>query len=191
MPLVQSASPKAVSANIRREQDAGKPHRQAIAIALDIQRRNRRAGGGGIIGSAVHGLMKPITHPGLVHSTVAGRTDHIPAHVPSGSYVIPADHVSHLGQGNSLAGGKVLDRIFKTHSTIPKPPAPMKRADGGEVSEPVPIIIAGGEYVLHPDQVREIGHGDLNSGHEALDKWITSTRKAHIQTLKSLPPPKT
>lgn len=46
MPLVQSSSRSAVGENIRREQAAGKPHRQAIAIALDIQRRNRRAAGG-------------------------------------------------------------------------------------------------------------------------------------------------
>lgn len=46
MPLVQSSSRSAVGENIKREQAAGKPHRQAIAIALDIQRRNRRAAGG-------------------------------------------------------------------------------------------------------------------------------------------------
>jgi hypothetical protein len=39
MPLVKSASRKAVSTNIRREIEAKKPQRQAVAIALDIQRR--------------------------------------------------------------------------------------------------------------------------------------------------------
>lgn len=39
MPLKKSASKKAVSENIRREVEAGKPHKQAIAIALDVQRR--------------------------------------------------------------------------------------------------------------------------------------------------------
>lgn len=43
MPLIKSASKKAVSSNIRAEMKAGKPQRQAIAIALDVQ---RRAGGG-------------------------------------------------------------------------------------------------------------------------------------------------
>lgn len=42
MPLVKSKSKKAVGTNIRREMDAGKPQKQAIAIALDVQ---RRAGG--------------------------------------------------------------------------------------------------------------------------------------------------
>ena len=42
MPLVKTASRKAVSTNIRREMEAGKPQRQAVAIALDVQRRARR-----------------------------------------------------------------------------------------------------------------------------------------------------
>lgn len=39
MPLVQSASKKAVSANIRAERQAGKPQDQAVAIALSVQRK--------------------------------------------------------------------------------------------------------------------------------------------------------
>jgi hypothetical protein len=42
MPLVKSGSKKAVGTNIGREVAAGKPRKQAIAIALDVQ---RRAGG--------------------------------------------------------------------------------------------------------------------------------------------------
>ena len=39
MPLRKSASKSAVSANIRAEIAAGKPQKQAVAIALDVQRR--------------------------------------------------------------------------------------------------------------------------------------------------------
>lgn len=46
MPLMQSASSRAVGENIRREKQAGKPPHQALAIALDMQRRNRAGGGG-------------------------------------------------------------------------------------------------------------------------------------------------
>lgn len=42
MPLIKSKSKKAVGENIKREIAAGKPQKQAVAIALDIQ---RRAGG--------------------------------------------------------------------------------------------------------------------------------------------------
>ena len=43
MPLKKSKSKEAVSENIKTEIKAGKPQRQAVAIALDTQ---RRAGGG-------------------------------------------------------------------------------------------------------------------------------------------------
>ena len=43
MPLIKSASKAAVGENIKREEAAGKPHKQAVAIALETQ---RRAGGG-------------------------------------------------------------------------------------------------------------------------------------------------
>ena len=43
MPLVQSPSRRAVSENIRREREAGRPQRQAVAIALETQRRAQQA----------------------------------------------------------------------------------------------------------------------------------------------------
>lgn len=39
MPLKKSASKEAVSKNIKTEMMAGKPQDQAVAIALDVQRR--------------------------------------------------------------------------------------------------------------------------------------------------------
>ena len=39
MPLVKSSSQKAVGENIKREREAGKPKKQAIAIALSVQRK--------------------------------------------------------------------------------------------------------------------------------------------------------
>lgn len=38
MPLIKSASKKAVGENIKREESAGKPKKQAIAIALNVAR---------------------------------------------------------------------------------------------------------------------------------------------------------
>ena len=39
MPLVKSASPKVVGENIKTEEAAGKPKKQALAIALNTQRQ--------------------------------------------------------------------------------------------------------------------------------------------------------
>jgi len=44
MPLIKSPSKKAVSENIRREMAAGRPQKQAVAIALSTQRRARGFG---------------------------------------------------------------------------------------------------------------------------------------------------
>lgn len=39
MPLIKSKSKKAVSTNIRKEISAGKPQKQAVAIALSVARK--------------------------------------------------------------------------------------------------------------------------------------------------------
>lgn len=44
MPLKKSSSKKAVAENIRKEKQAGKPQKQAVAIALSNQRRMKRKG---------------------------------------------------------------------------------------------------------------------------------------------------
>jgi len=42
MPLRKGSSRKAVSANIETEIAAGKPQRQAVAIALSVARRSKK-----------------------------------------------------------------------------------------------------------------------------------------------------
>lgn len=123
-----------------------------------------------------------VRQSGLIKSVVPGRTDKHPMRVASGSYILPADHVSALGQNNTLSGAKFLRRKFGMGGGA--------YADGGEVSVPVDVILAGGEYVLSPDQVRKVGGGDIKRGHQRLDDWVLETRKNHIKTLRNLKPPK-
>lgn len=42
MPIIKSASRKAISKNIKTEMKAGKPQKQAIAIALSTARRAKK-----------------------------------------------------------------------------------------------------------------------------------------------------
>ena len=110
-------------------------------------------------------------HVGPIHSPVAGRTDHLPMHVPSGSYVIPADIISAMGEGNTMAGFKQMKRVFggMPYSGAAMPygasggpyGAQMPGKAGGGYTDSVPIVAAGGEYVLSPEQVRAAGGGDM------------------------------
>lgn len=42
MPLVKGKSKKTISENIRREMHAGKPQKQAIAIAMSVAKKGKR-----------------------------------------------------------------------------------------------------------------------------------------------------
>ena len=141
-------------------------------------------------------------HVGPIHSSVAGRTDHLPMTVASGSYVIPADCVSAHGEGSTLAGFKVMRRVFGG-TPYGQHGAPYG-GHGGPYNEPlatggsaeghdpgVPIVAAGGEMVLSPEQVRRVGNGDIDVGHRVLDEFVLRTRKELIKTLQHLPGPKT
>lgn len=218
MPLKKGSSQDVVSANISELVHSGRPQKQAIAIALDTARRTKRAEGGMLTTTTTEGPAMGKVHHGAIRSSVAGRTDHLPIHVPSGAYVIPADIISGMGEGNTDAGFKVAKNIFSVplYGSSAKAPAygaaptpygenpataydqkltapydmdmPAKAA-GGE-ADAAPIVAAGGEYVIHPDDVRRIGGGDLDAGHRELDRFVKMYRKHLIDTLKKLPGPK-
>jgi hypothetical protein len=156
-----------------------------------------------------------LEHAGMIHSPIAGRTDRIPMSVRSGSFIMPADVVSGLGQGNSMAGASALNKLFKLgpygsaggaapKSIAPKMaamPRPQKMfADGGNVdaptaptlgqSPPVSIVAAGGEFSVPPEAVAQIGGGDISRGHDILDAFVKHVRAKTIKTLRKLPGPR-
>jgi len=124
-------------------------------------------------------------HVGPIHSAVAGRTDHLPMHVPSGSYVIPADIISAMGEGNTMAGFRIMNDITNQYGGQTS-----GYATGGYTGQLVPIVAAGGEYVISPEVVANMGNGDMNVGHGELDAFVTKMRAKTVDTLKKLPGPK-
>lgn len=166
---------------------------------------------------------RSMTHTGPIHSVVPGRTDHIPLKVPGGSYVLPADAISHLGQNNTNAGqakanlmfghtgpfGSTISKVASGRGAPHAPPAPRPpsfpsinkmhvpfQASGGKTHEgavggddDVDIMAAGGEFVVHPEIVKMIGHGNIDHGHRILDNYVMKLREEHKKTLAKLPPP--
>jgi hypothetical protein len=66
----------------------------------------KRAAGGAI---PDHPSMPVI---GAINTPTPGRADAHPTHVPPGSYVMPADIVSSIGEGNTAAGQAMLAKMF-------------------------------------------------------------------------------
>ena len=166
MPLSKGSSRETISKNIKEMVSSGHPQNQAVAAALSNARRTKRATGGQV--SALH--------VGPIHSPVAGRTDHLPMSVPSGSYVIPADIISAMGEGNTMAGYKVANAIFGLQRV--------------ESDTPAEIVAAGGEYVISPENVARLGGDDMDRGHSVLDDFVKKMRAKTVDTLKNLPGPR-
>lgn len=107
-------------------------------------------------------------HPsGLLNSAGPGRTDTINTNVPTGAYVIPADVVSGLGEGNTLAGSAVIDRMFATAPHGIK--APVKVREGRGVHMPNPPSSAYANNYLEPQSVdtnfmNTVGEGKYAKG---------------------------
>lgn len=229
MPLSKGDSQKTISHNIEEMEHAGHPHDQSVAAALRQSRKPLAEGGDASPRRPAINTPAVNFTGGLIHSSVPGRTDKLNVNVPSDSYILPADVVSALGEGNTFAGAQTLDRVFSgaprgasggpygAHlekikgggSTIPgggsrgipHPPEGMTRpempqwghAAGGKAPgarKMVPVVVAGGEYSVHPDKVMEIGGGDMDVGHDKLDEFVKGVRGQLIKVSKKLPGPK-
>lgn len=217
MPLIHSKSPGAFKTNVSTlMHDVGKsPHvqsrKQALAIAYSTARRAgaKMASGGITPPMGAHLAQRQAFHEGFLHSNVPGRADKLPISVSGGAYVLPADHVAALGQGNSLAGANIVNKMFKmgpygsspspqkaAHASAPKlnltPRVGKMSLKGGGTEghgKPTDIIAAGGEMIIPPHKIIE-RFGNLHHGHKALDHWVVSTRKQHAKTLNKLKPPR-
>jgi hypothetical protein len=156
MPLKSGKSN--IGSNISELEGTGRPYRQALAIALKTAGVAPRARGG---------------HVGALKGATGGRADALPVDVPDGAYVIPADVVSALGDGNTQAGFEHLERMF---------PATSRRAAGGNAG-PVPCKLSDGEFVVSPENVQ--AHG----GYDAFDQWTMYVRQRDIHRRQNLPGP--
>lgn len=118
-----------------------------------------------------------VARHGALRHDGPGRTDDLEISVPGESFIVPADIVSSIGQGNTAAGFKVLEQMF--------PQKAPQRTEGGAV----PIVAAGGEFVVHPEHVKRVGGGDVKKGHKSLEDFVKTIRARTIKALRKLPGP--
>jgi hypothetical protein len=147
------------------------------------------AGGG--LASAPMRRARRVGSSGLVHSASPGRADLVGARLRRGSYVLPADVVSGLGEGNTLAGAKLLQASLPEAAAMAAR-GPINRAAGGlaEAEDELEVRLSGGEFLVSPEQVLAIGEGDVEAGAKALDDLVHTVRGSTREALGRMPPPK-
>lgn len=165
--------------------------------------RQHRAAGGGGLSSVIPGIQDDPYHSGgLFNSDVAGRTDRLPHTVAADSFVMPADAISILGQGNTPAGAKIMDGILGSGPYGTQLPRG-RRADGGNATDKgvSHVMVAGGEVLVPRERVQNVGwrsrntgkqspQKDLTAGHAWLRDFVAKIRKYEIGRLKNAPKPK-
>jgi hypothetical protein len=62
------------------------------------------------------------------------------------------------------------------------------RASGGPSH--VPVMAAGGEFVIGPEDVLKVGKGNAERGFRILDQFVLNSRAKQIKQLKGLKPPR-
>lgn len=133
---------------------------------------------------------------GFLRSKVPGRTDALHGTPAANSYVIPADVISGLGEGNSLAGAHAMSMALSTGPGG----IPLSHGGGGHgvraphmarggAAEKVDVHLAGGEYIITPGVVAQIGGGDMKHGHAILDAFVKHVRSKTIKQMQKLPGP--
>ena len=91
--------------------------RAAVLRALDAAASKPLAGGAAAVANPQTALDKRMKEAdayadgGPVHSKTGGKADKVMAHLSGGEYIIPADVVSALGDGNSDAGHALLNEL--------------------------------------------------------------------------------
>ncbi len=102
----------------------------------------------------------------MLHGPTGGQDDKIHNPLFEGDFVVPADVVSHIGDGNSMAGSRNLDDFFGRMKGSPEKGVPKVNA-----------FLSDGEYVIRRSKVTNLGKGDNNVGAKKLDNLLKGVRK--------------
>lgn len=130
----------------------------AINAALHVARKLAEGGGPGLSLTGAPGAgAADATYAGPLHTHGAGRTDRIKLDVKPGSYIVPADVVSILGQGNTLNGSAVLKAMFDPKMLTGGIQIPPGQA--GKLKPPMPPTVAPVHAQSHGVQKQKMQSG--------------------------------
>jgi len=101
-------------------------------------------------------------------------------------FILPADVISHMGNGSSDAGMEIAITKFKAR--------PIK-GDGDGMSDSIPTniegkqkaLVANEEALIPREMVAFLGGGSVEKGAEKLEKFMTRVRKARTGKTKQAP----
>ena len=135
MPLIKSKSEKAFKSNLKAEMAAGKPQKQAVAIAYDVQRRAKKADGGGLY-SNINAKRERIAHGSGEHMRKPGSAGAPTAEAFKES-AKTAKHVKGGGVKLSVGRGEKLP-VSKGAGLTEKGRAKYNRETGSHLKAPQP-----------------------------------------------------
>lgn len=129
-------------------------------------------------------IEEEIRSPGLagyLMGATKGQDDMKDGYLVEDDFVIPADVVADIGDGNNIAGAKMLENHFKRFDENPRSSNPL-------IKSIIPAKVSDGEYVIKAKRVMNMGGGKAADGHKKLYNLINNVRKEKRGGKVSLPP---
>jgi hypothetical protein len=98
-----------------------------------------------------------------------------------GAFVVPADVVSHIGNGSTDAGLQTLGKHIGA-KPIKGPGDGMSDSIATKIGQRQPARVADGEAVVEPEVVKKIGKGSADKGAKKLYSMMDKVRQARTGT---------
>lgn len=134
---------------------------------------------------------------GLLAGTTPGRADAVKTQAPPGAFVVPAEVVAGLGEGNTLSGARVIQGILDSgphgipqarmgHGRGPPRPPEMPRGLQGELKKGGPVTLfeakarGGGQEDPGKTPV-DLSHGEFIISPEHVKAWGGGDTEAGIR----------
>jgi hypothetical protein len=122
--------------------------------------------------------IKPIRKSIYLKGDESGQADNIYVKVPEHTFIIDAQTVSLIGDGNSENGALKLQEMIDQIPSVKVEKFP-----------DVDCALAAGEFAITPEKVAGYGNGDIRKGIEILKSFVKEIKKYKKLEVKTIPKP--